>query len=71
MHEGETATLLIAMFWVVNLGLHFVNFESDSKLLVDAILVHMGDDSEFGSTVSNVRSLLLLNSNFVVEFVRR
>jgi hypothetical protein len=35
------------------------------------ILANKGDAGEFGSIVSNIRSMIVSNSNFVVKFVRR
>jgi len=53
------------------LGFQYVIFETNSKILSDAILQKKEDISEFGSIVTEINRLLSLNSNFVVKFIRR
>jgi len=49
-----------------------VDFETDSKLTVDAFISDMNDTSEFGCIITSCRSLFSsLFSNSRVEFVRR
>jgi ribonuclease HI len=52
-------------------GFTNVNFESDSKIVVDAISSSQLGISEFSLLISNIKSLLLSNPNFEVKFVKR
>jgi ribonuclease HI len=69
--EGESFALLEAMRAMVNRGITHVIFESDSKIVVDAIHTSRDGVSEFSSLICNIKNMLLANSNFVVKFVRR
>jgi ribonuclease HI len=69
--EGESFALLEAMRAMVNRGITHVIFESDSKIVVDAIHTSRDGVSEFSSLICNIKNTLLSNSNFVVKFVRR
>jgi hypothetical protein len=53
------------------LGWSKVTFESDSKTLVDAVNSKSVGSSEFHVLVSNIRTLLSLNNNFLVMFIHR
>jgi len=68
--EGEAMALLGAIQWVLSSGFQYVIFETDSKILSDAIFRKKEDISEFGSIVTKINRLLSLNSNFVVKFIR-
>jgi ribonuclease HI len=54
-----------------NRGFTQVIFETDSKSVVDAIHSLRGGCSKFSSLINNIRNVLMLNSNFVVKFVKR
>ncbi|PNX66744.1 hypothetical protein L195_g063194, partial [Trifolium pratense] len=54
VHEGEAIALWNAMVWIISMGLHNVQFETDSKTLVDAIKARSAGVSEFGIIVSNI-----------------
>jgi ribonuclease HI len=56
---------------VIERGLSHVIFESDSKILVDAISSICVDSFELTILVSHIKSLLLLAPNFEVKFVKR
>jgi ribonuclease HI len=69
---GEALGLHSALQWLSDMQLDNVNFETDSKLTVDAFLSTWNDLSEFGSIISSCRSLFRnLFSNSRVEFVKR
>jgi hypothetical protein len=52
-------------------GLSHVIFETDSKSIGDAIQHFRGGNSEFSSIICHINNILLLNSNFVVKFIKR
>ncbi|XVF75285.1 hypothetical protein PTKIN_Ptkin13bG0174900 [Pterospermum kingtungense] len=60
-----------ALSWVKNQGFHLVHFETDAKYAVDAIHGEQQDHSEYGSLISECRSLLTNDDGFSVHFVRR
>ena len=69
---GEALGLHSALQWLSDMQLDNVDFETDSKLTVDAFLSNRNDLSEFGCIISSCRSLFHnLFSNSRVEFVRR
>ncbi|PNX77111.1 cytochrome p450, partial [Trifolium pratense] len=70
--EGEALALLHAMKEAIYRGFERVHFESDSKLLVNAIHSRRRGNSEFSLIVNDI--ILLMSSsyvNFEVKFVRR
>jgi ribonuclease HI len=69
--EGEALALVEAMEEVIQRGLPFVIFESDSKLVVDAIRSRQSGVSEFSLLISHIQSLLRLHNYFEVKYVRR
>jgi ribonuclease HI len=69
--EGEAMALKEAMEAVMYRGLSHVIFESDSKLVVDAISSRQAGISEFSMLISNIQSMLRMNNYFEVKFVKR
>ncbi|GAU16129.1 hypothetical protein TSUD_339990 [Trifolium subterraneum] len=69
--EGEAMALKEALEEMMQKGLSYVIFESDSKVVVDAIHSRQVGLSEFSILISHIKSLLLLNNNFEVKFVKR
>ncbi|GAU34127.1 hypothetical protein TSUD_66060 [Trifolium subterraneum] len=69
--EGEAWALLLAMEEARHRGLDRVQFESDSKVLVEAIHMKRRGNSEFLSIVCDILSLMSSFLNFEVKFVRR
>ncbi|GAU30369.1 hypothetical protein TSUD_57800 [Trifolium subterraneum] len=69
--EGEAWTLLLAMEEARHRGLDRVQFESDSKVLVEAIHMQRRGNSEFLSIVHDILSFMSSFINFEVKFVRR
>ncbi|XP_024630414.1 uncharacterized protein [Medicago truncatula] len=70
-HEGETLGLWQAMSWAFSSGFQNVIFETDSKMLVDAVHSDSAGIPKFYVIVSKIRGLLALHYNFEVKFVRR
>jgi len=69
---GEALGLHSALQWLDDMHFDSVDFETDSKLRVDAFLSNRNDTFEFGCIISFCCSLF--GSTFVnsrVEFVRR
>jgi ribonuclease HI len=69
--EGEALALVEAMEEMIQRGLSFVTFESDSKLVVDDISSRQTGVSEFSLLISHIQSLLRPNNYFEVKYVRR
>ncbi|GAU47896.1 hypothetical protein TSUD_25110 [Trifolium subterraneum] len=69
--EGEACALLLAMEEARHRGLDRVQFESDSKVLIEAIHMKRRGNSEFLSIVHDILSLMSSFVNFEVKFVRR
>ncbi|GAU23341.1 hypothetical protein TSUD_237950 [Trifolium subterraneum] len=69
--EGEAWALLLAMEEARYKGLDRVQFESDSKVLVEAIHMKRRGNSEFLSIVHDIISFMSSFLNFEVKFVRR
>jgi ribonuclease HI len=68
--EGEAMALIEAMEEVLHRGYSFVIFESDSKLVVDAISSRQAGVSEFSILISRIQSLLRMNNYFEVKYVK-
>ncbi|XP_045795091.1 uncharacterized protein LOC123889684 [Trifolium pratense] len=69
---GEALGLLSARNWVHDLNLGPVEFELDSKVVVDKFHSNKGDDTELGEIVSHCRRLFFSHyNNSSVEFIRR
>jgi ribonuclease HI len=72
VHIGEALGLLSALNWVHELQLGPVDFELDSKRVVDQFSSPKSDVSEFGDIIDNCRALFTqFYVNSSVEFVRR
>ncbi|GAU40306.1 hypothetical protein TSUD_362860 [Trifolium subterraneum] len=69
--EGEAWTLLHAMKEAIHRGFGRVQFESDSKLLVDAIHSRRSGNSEFNLIVNDIILFMSSYVNFEVKFIRR
>ncbi|GAU45117.1 hypothetical protein TSUD_183250 [Trifolium subterraneum] len=69
--EGEAWALLLAMEEARYRGLDRVQFESDSKVLIEVIHMKRRGNSEFLSIIHDILSLMSSFINFEVKFVRR
>jgi hypothetical protein len=69
--EGEAIALKEAICEVRQRGFSHIIFESDSKIVVDAITTTHVGTFEFSAVISHIKSLLLLCPNFEVKFVKR
>ncbi|PNX94194.1 cytochrome p450 [Trifolium pratense] len=69
--EGEATALLVAMKEMEHMGITHVIFETDSKSVVDATHTLRVGASEFSSLICNIQNVLLLNSYFMVKFIKR
>jgi ribonuclease HI len=69
--EGEAMALLEAMEEATHRGLSPIIFESDSKLVVDAISSRQSGVSEFSILITRIQSLLRSNNYFEVKYVKR
>ncbi|GAU43489.1 hypothetical protein TSUD_91990 [Trifolium subterraneum] len=69
--EGEAWALLLAMEEARHRGLDRVQFESDSKVLIEAIYTKRRGNSEFLSIVYDILSFMSSFLYFEVKFVRR
>jgi ribonuclease HI len=69
--EGEALALIEAMEEMILRGQTFVTFESDSKLVVDAISSTQNGISEFSILISHIQSLLRLHNYFEVKYIKR
>ncbi|KAK2416734.1 protein argonaute [Trifolium repens] len=69
--EGEAMALAEAMKEMLQRGLSYVVFESDSKIVVDAISSRQSCVSEFSLLISYIQSILSLHNYFEVKYVRR
>ncbi|GAU35743.1 hypothetical protein TSUD_370090 [Trifolium subterraneum] len=69
--EDEAWALLHAMKEAMHRGFERVQFESDSKLLVDAIHSRRPSNSEFNLIVNDIILFMSSYVNFEVKFIRR
>jgi ribonuclease HI len=69
--EGEALALIDAMEEMIQRGHTFVTFESDSKIVVDAIYSSQHGLSDFHILISHIKSLLTLHNYFEVKYVKR
>jgi ribonuclease HI len=69
--EGEAMAIKEAMEELIQRGLSCVIFESDSKIVVDAISSRHVGISEYSVLISDIKLLLAANPNFEVKFVKR
>lgn len=71
VRECEARALINAMRWVGSRGLTHVVFETDAKVVADAIYDTSRDYSEFGDIIEDIRNLLLTHGNFSIHAVGR
>ncbi|GAU35379.1 hypothetical protein TSUD_57280 [Trifolium subterraneum] len=69
--EGEAMTLLEAIREASFRGWSNIVFESDSKIVVDALQTNHTGVSELSSIFMSIKSLLHCNSNFEIKFIKR
>jgi ribonuclease HI len=69
--EGEAMAILEAMRVATSKGWANIVFESDSKVVVEAIKANPKGSSELFSFISSIKALLQCNPNYEVKFVRR
>lgn len=69
--EVEALSLLEALTFADNQGMTSVIFESDCKLVVDAIISTYSPLNEFEDIISRCKTLLASHSNYSVTYVRR
>ncbi|MCH80115.1 cytochrome P450 [Trifolium medium] len=69
--EGEAMTLKEAIKEAMSKWFSHEMFESDSKIVVEAISSRQVGPSEFSIVISHIKSLLLLAPNFQVKFTMR
>lgn len=69
--EAESLGLLDAIKVAISNGMHVVLFETDSKILSDAINSNFTPSNEFGDLVIQCKSLLLDRPDFVVPYIKR
>ena len=72
VHIGEALGLLRALQWVHELHLGPIEFELDSKKVVDSFGANKHDSTEFGAIINNCKIMFNhLYENSSIEFVRR
>jgi ribonuclease HI len=69
--EGEALAVIEAMEEMILRGFRNVIFESDSKLVVDAISSTHNGISEFSTLITHIQSLLRSHNYFEVKYVKR
>ncbi|GAU10454.1 hypothetical protein TSUD_423510, partial [Trifolium subterraneum] len=69
--EAEATALLASIKASFAQGYQKVFFETDCKLVVDALYSHSAPQNELGDIISLCKNLLSTNNNYVVSFVRR
>ncbi|XP_065861213.1 uncharacterized protein [Euphorbia lathyris] len=67
----EALALRTSLIWLASLRYTHVEFESDAKLVIDAILSNKKDISEFGMLINDCRVVLRSNPTFSVSYVSR
>ncbi|CAN1291744.1 hypothetical protein LINPERPRIM_LOCUS21274 [Linum perenne] len=69
--EVEAQALLEALSWKEQEGLAEVTFETDARVVVNALSSLLDNTSEFGDLLRSYRAVLIRHPNFVVNFIRR
>ncbi|XP_045790350.1 uncharacterized protein LOC123885137 isoform X2 [Trifolium pratense] len=69
--EGEAMAILEAMRQATSRGWSNIVFESDSKVVVDAIQANHHGIAELSSIILSIKLLLQCNSNFEIKFTKR
>ncbi|XP_065868718.1 uncharacterized protein [Euphorbia lathyris] len=67
----EALAIRTSMIWLATMRYTNVEFESDAKMVVDAIQSEKQDISEFGSLIHDCRAILRSNSSFKLSFISR
>ena len=68
---AEALLLRSAIEWVLSLGKENAIFETDGKVVVDAMHLSTVDLSEFGTIVQDCIYLLEQGVNFAIQFVQK
>ncbi|MCI09836.1 cytochrome P450 [Trifolium medium] len=72
VHIGEALGFLSALQWVHELNLGLVDFERDSKLVVDSFHYHRKNFTEFGAIIQHCKVIFSsFYVNSTVDFVMR
>ena len=71
VRECEALAICDAIHWIANRREVKVIFETDAKVVVDAIYNPTIDDSEFGDVIKDIRRMLNENRNFSVHAISR
>lgn len=69
--EAEAQGVLEALKWIIELGVHEVELESDSKLTVNAIVGNTPNYLEVGNILQECRELMKDRPDLMVSFVRK
>ena len=69
--EAECMGLLKAIQWCIDLGFNNVCFEVDAALVVNGLVRHQVDFSEFRLLLHECSSLIDSRSNFSINHVKR
>lgn len=60
VREGEAEGLLVALYWMQELGYANIIFELDCKVVVDSVSNSTLENSEFSSIIQNCRDNILM-----------
>lgn len=72
VHTDETLILLSTIEWVRDLQIDLVDFEFDSKVVIDTFHFQNPINAEFGDTIKYFKSkYILFHVNSSVEFCKR
>ncbi|XP_073275463.1 uncharacterized protein [Primulina huaijiensis] len=69
--DAEAMAFKEALSWIESMNVQEVIFESDSKIVVEAISSETEDNSEFGAIISECREVIRQKPSFSVCFTRR
>ena len=68
--EAEGMALKEAISWVLTLSLQNVQFETDSKSVVNSLQHDVEDRTEYAAIIKDCRTLISLGVNFIVHFIK-
>lgn len=71
VRECEALAILDALKWISSREDRNVIFESDAKVVVDAIYDDTSDHSEFGDIIKDIRRILNAKNHFSVHYISR
>ncbi|XP_073134911.1 uncharacterized protein [Henckelia pumila] len=71
VREAEAIAFKEALSWIEEMGIQDVTFESDSKVVIDAVRGQREDESEFGIIIEECRRVLCNKPSFRFGFTRR